>query len=196
MLRHRVGNGICLPVALRRKSNALAVYDCFGQPGHGVLGQGAHRVLKKVKAVADTTRIPGRAKNEPNADLQGLGTEQDPKGEQHQAQRQQQLSKHQISKSQRLSDLEDLLQSIMGSLHLANNPGGRGMQPHPLPYPPSQPHPPPTPPLPNSNSPAGQPTLLLPGKGGNAVLAAGVVVGGKIGPSIFSRCGTHLRAHS
>eukprot|EP00965_Chrysotila_dentata_P225846 6195030-Pleurochrysis_carterae.AAC.4 len=31
-LRHKIGNNICLPVALSRKANPLAVCDCYGHP--------------------------------------------------------------------------------------------------------------------------------------------------------------------
>eukprot|EP00965_Chrysotila_dentata_P016689 553850-Pleurochrysis_carterae.AAC.2 len=33
-LRHKLGNDICVSVALSRKANPLAVCDCYGQPGH------------------------------------------------------------------------------------------------------------------------------------------------------------------
>eukprot|EP00965_Chrysotila_dentata_P244062 6205752-Pleurochrysis_carterae.AAC.2 len=48
-----------------------------------------------------------------------------------------------------LGDLGDIPRAAMGFMHLANNPGGRGMQPHPLPYPPPLPHSLPTPPHPD-----------------------------------------------
>eukprot|EP00965_Chrysotila_dentata_P054471 1807571-Pleurochrysis_carterae.AAC.1 len=49
-LRHKLGNDICLPVALSREANPLALCDCYGQPGHGEFGQGAHRIPRSAKA--------------------------------------------------------------------------------------------------------------------------------------------------
>eukprot|EP00965_Chrysotila_dentata_P016046 531295-Pleurochrysis_carterae.AAC.2 len=48
-LRHKLGSDICLPVSLA-KTNPLAVCDCYGQPGHGELGQGAHKIPRSAKA--------------------------------------------------------------------------------------------------------------------------------------------------
>eukprot|EP00965_Chrysotila_dentata_P172572 5694340-Pleurochrysis_carterae.AAC.2 len=34
-LRHKLGNDVCLLVALTRKAKLLSVCDCYGQPDHG-----------------------------------------------------------------------------------------------------------------------------------------------------------------
>eukprot|EP00965_Chrysotila_dentata_P025138 834413-Pleurochrysis_carterae.AAC.1 len=57
-LRHKLGNDICLPVALlRTKANPLPVCDCYGQPGHGELEHGAHKIPHAARAIADAARL-------------------------------------------------------------------------------------------------------------------------------------------
>eukprot|EP00965_Chrysotila_dentata_P188510 6172779-Pleurochrysis_carterae.AAC.3 len=87
--RCATGNDIGLPVALTRKTNALAVCDCFG-----ALGQGADCILRNAKALTDAARVAGRANNKQNVQLQGSGAERGASN-QHQPQRQRQLPAHQ-----------------------------------------------------------------------------------------------------
>eukprot|EP00965_Chrysotila_dentata_P001058 34405-Pleurochrysis_carterae.AAC.6 len=56
-LRHKLGNDVCLPVALSLKTNPLAVCDCYGQPGHEELGHDAHKIPLSARAVADAARL-------------------------------------------------------------------------------------------------------------------------------------------
>eukprot|EP00965_Chrysotila_dentata_P032959 1098286-Pleurochrysis_carterae.AAC.1 len=64
-LRHNLGNVVCLTVALSRKTNPLAVCDCYGQPGHGKLGHGAHKIPCSARAVADLARLHSNKRLKP-----------------------------------------------------------------------------------------------------------------------------------
>eukprot|EP00965_Chrysotila_dentata_P004368 141936-Pleurochrysis_carterae.AAC.1 len=64
--RLKLGNDVCLPVALSRKATPLAVCDCYGQPGHVESGYGAHKSPRSARAVADAACLHSNKRFKPD----------------------------------------------------------------------------------------------------------------------------------
>eukprot|EP00965_Chrysotila_dentata_P249362 6208865-Pleurochrysis_carterae.AAC.1 len=126
-LRHKSGNDVCLPVALSRKANPLAVCDCYGQPGHGELGHGAHKIPSAARAIADAVRLRSKKRISPQ-----------PADGERNSQRQRQARANAAAEAQRLGDLIDVVRAVLEPVSIgAPQPGGRGRPtlpspPHPL----------------------------------------------------------------
>eukprot|EP00965_Chrysotila_dentata_P143840 4752370-Pleurochrysis_carterae.AAC.1 len=103
-LRHKLGNDICLPVALSRKTNPLAVCDCYGQPGHGELGHGAHKISRSARAVADAARLRSNNRLKPQT-ADGERT----------FQRQRQARAGGAADAHRLGELGELVRAVLES---------------------------------------------------------------------------------
>eukprot|EP00965_Chrysotila_dentata_P211254 6186365-Pleurochrysis_carterae.AAC.3 len=93
---------------LSRKANPLALCDCYGQPGHGELGQGAHRIPRSAKAVADAARLRSnkRLRSQPADGERNL-------------QRQRQARARCLADAQRLEELGgDLVRVVLESVSI------------------------------------------------------------------------------
>eukprot|EP00965_Chrysotila_dentata_P081135 2678200-Pleurochrysis_carterae.AAC.4 len=99
-LRHKLGNDVCLPVALSRKANTLADSDCYGEPTYGELGNGAHKIPRSVRAVADAARLRSNKRLKPQ-----------PADGERTSQRQRQARAGAATEAQCLGDLGDVVQS-------------------------------------------------------------------------------------
>eukprot|EP00965_Chrysotila_dentata_P203482 6181745-Pleurochrysis_carterae.AAC.1 len=103
-LRNKLGNEIYLPVALSRKTNLLAVCDCYGHPGHGELGQSAHRIPRSAKAVADAARLRSNKRVKPQ-----------PADGERALQRRRQARAGGAADAHRLGELDDLVRAVLES---------------------------------------------------------------------------------
>eukprot|EP00965_Chrysotila_dentata_P232244 6198847-Pleurochrysis_carterae.AAC.1 len=101
-LRHKLGNDVCLPVALSRKASPLALCDCYGQSVDGELGQGAHRIPSSAKALADASRLRS------NKRLESI-----PADGECNPQRRRQARAGGPADAQRLGELGDLVRAVL-----------------------------------------------------------------------------------
>eukprot|EP00965_Chrysotila_dentata_P006185 201901-Pleurochrysis_carterae.AAC.3 len=158
-LRHKLGNDICLPVALSRKANPLAVCDCYGQPGHEELGHGAHKIRRSARAVADAAHLPSNKRLKPQ-----------PTDGERTSQRQWQARAGGAADAQRLGELGDLVWAVLESVSIENRPAPRRQRStQTASAPPSDlstdPSPSPTTPLPDSAGDVPSPSQQPVGKG-------------------------------
>eukprot|EP00965_Chrysotila_dentata_P246940 6207450-Pleurochrysis_carterae.AAC.1 len=129
-LRHKLSNDVCLPVALSRKPNPLAVCDCHDQPGHGLLGHGVQKIPRSARAVADAARLRSSKRITPQ-----------PADGERTSQRQRQARANTAAEAQRLmGDLGEVVRAVLESVSIgAPHQGGRGRPtlPHAPPFSPA-----------------------------------------------------------